>query len=78
MEQEIMCKTCGFALHKHTNRGGIVPYNSPVCVRYDGAPDPVTHKENTKPKEVLEGAECFHYITEEEYQKRHQPNYDGN
>ena len=80
-----MCITCGLA------KGGVFDrkiaeisgdsvsiqpdYFADTCCHYNGAPDPITHEYYTKPKEVLDGAECFHYITEDEAKKKHIPNY---
>ena len=86
MEQEFTCKTCGYVdggvFEKRVKRewGENVDSikkqpESKVCCYYNGAPDPKTDEPFIKPKEVLDGAECFHYITEEEAEKMHIPNY---
>ena len=87
MKKEIMCTTCGLAkggvfakmiAARSGDRSGLLDkpdYFADICCRYNGAPDPITHERYTKPKEVLEGAECFHYITEDEAKAKHVPNY---
>ena len=86
MEDEFTCKTCGYVtgvvadkrVARECGRNVDALEKQPeldTCCYYHGAPDPKTHKYFTKPKCVLEGAECFHWISEDEAEKMHIPNY---
>ena len=86
MEEDFTCKTCGYvengvfakrvAREWGDNIDSVPPDpKAKTCGIYNGAPDPKTHEYFTKPECVRNGAECPHWISEEEAKTRHIPNY---
>lgn len=77
---KIDCENCAFAKRAKGILNGKLanlPFDSKVCMKFDGSPDPKNGIMYTKPDEVLQGAECYYFCTEEEYKKTHRPD-DGN
>lgn len=64
MSKKIMCDTCGWRSKRSNN----------ICCMYGGW-DPFTDEFGRKPQEILDGGLCEYYITEEEFAKKHVPNY---
>ena len=89
MEEDFTCKTCGYVkggvwekrvelANGNKDADSIKPDpKADNCCVYYSEHDPRTGKTTTvtKPKEVMEGAECPHWISEEEAEKKHIPNY---